>query len=114
MKERPPTMPPTRWPTATWPVWLELSRVADSAAEPGPVGMGVFVGTVGMTAISCSLLVEDGTTGSVGKAMSLSAESAAGGVVAIGTTAISDVVVVSDAIIGAFVTDSGLGCTACC
>ena len=113
MKERPPTMPPTRWPTATFPPELALSSVADSAAEPGPVGDGVSVGTVGTTTISCSLLVEDGTTESVGKAISLSAESAAGGVVGIGTVEASDVVAL-DTIIGGFVRDSGSCSNACC
>lgn len=108
MKERPPTMPPTRWPTATFPFEPPLSSVADSAAELGVVGEGVSVGTM---TIICSSSVEDGTTESVGKAISLSAESAAGGVVAIGVVETSDVVV-SDTIIGGFVTDSGSGCIA--
>lgn len=110
MKERPPTMPPTRWPTATFPPELALSSVADSAAEPGPVGDGVSVGT---TAINCLLSVEDGVNEPVGKAISLSAESAAGGVVGIGTVEASDVVAL-DTIIGGFVRDSGSCCTACC
>ena len=109
MKERPPTMPPTRWPTATFPPGFALCNVADSAAVVGRVNDGT---SVGRKATSCALSVEDGIGELMDGTISLCANSPPTDVVGIAALGISDIVV-SDTTIGRVVTESRFCCIDC-